>query len=85
MASPLERKRKELKLTVEQVASSVGCSPPNYWRIESGEQQPRKNLLKSIIQYFDGAISEMEILFPEHFADEEDFEDLSKSEKGGVK
>ena len=39
MASPA-RKRKELKLTVEQVASGVGCSAPNYWRIESGDQPP---------------------------------------------
>ncbi|MGU3313585.1 helix-turn-helix transcriptional regulator [Acinetobacter sp. M5A5_2a] len=81
MASPLARKRKELKLTVEQVALGVGCSPPNYWRIESGEQQPRKNLLQAIIRYFDGALSEMEILFPEQFASEEDFEDLTQEEK----
>jgi transcriptional regulator with XRE-family HTH domain len=80
MASPLARKRKELKLTVEQVASGVGCSAPNYWRIESGEQQPRKNLLQAIIRYFDNQVTEMEILFPERFASEDDFEDLTQEE-----
>lgn len=78
MTTPLERKRKGLKLTVEQVASSIGCSPPNYWRIESGDQQPRKKLLKAILEFFNDEISEMEILFPEKFADETDFEDLTK-------
>lgn len=76
MSTPLERKRKEMKLTVEQVALSVNCSAPNYWRIESGKQQPRKDLLKAIIQFFNDEVSEMEILFPEQFAGEEDFEDL---------
>ncbi len=83
MASPLAKKRKELNLTVEQVASGVGCSAPNYWRIESGEQQPRKGLLQAIIRYFDNQISEMEILFPEQYASEDDFEDLTE-EKGGA-
>lgn len=78
MTTPLERKRKGMKLTVEQVAASVGCSPPNYWRIESGDQQPRKKLLKAILEFFNDEISEMEILFPEKFADENDFEDLTK-------
>ncbi|HAV3453225.1 helix-turn-helix transcriptional regulator [Acinetobacter baumannii] len=80
MASPLARKRKELKLTVEQVASGVGCSAPNYWRIESGEQQPRKNLLQAIIRYFDNQVTEMEILFPERYVTEGYFEDLTQEE-----
>lgn len=84
MASPLAKKRKKLNLTVEQVASGVGCSAPNYWRIESGEQQPRKGLLQAIIRYFDNEVSEMEILFPEQFADEKEFEDLTKKEGGAA-
>ncbi len=79
--TPLERKRKEWALTVEQVAASIGCSPPNYWRIESGKQQPRKDLLKTIIRFFNDEVSEMEVLFPEQFADETDFDDLSCSKK----
>ncbi|MGR2920769.1 helix-turn-helix transcriptional regulator [Acinetobacter sp. 1125_18A] len=82
MSTPLERKRKGLKLTVEQVASSINCSPPNYWRIESGKQQPRKDLLKAIVLFFNEEISEMEILFPEQFADESEFDDLSLQEMG---
>lgn len=77
MSTPLERKRKGLKLTVEQVASAIECSAPNYWRIESGKQQPRKDLLKAIISFFNEEISEMEILFPEQFASEDEFDDLT--------
>lgn len=82
ITTPLERRRKQLGMTVEQVANSIGCSAPNYWRIESGKQQPRKDLLKTIILFFNDEVSEMEVLFPEQFADATDFDDLSNVQEG---
>ena len=84
MTTPLERKRKEKGLTIEQVASSIGCAAPNYWRIESGTQQPRKKLLLAIVRFFDDEVTEMEILFPEQFADESEFDDLEGTKGGGT-
>lgn len=67
--TPLRRARERCGLTIQQLASSVGIDPGNLSRIERGIQVPGRDLAQRLSRHFDGALTEMEIIYPERYAD----------------
>lgn len=68
MNSPLKRSRLKRELTLQQVANEVGIDTGNLSRIERGLQTPSKELTEKLAKYFDGEITELQIIYPERFA-----------------
>lgn len=52
----LTKKRKALGLTVAQVAEAVGTDQANLWRIEKGEQTPKRDLARKLHAFYGGAL-----------------------------
>ena len=68
MNSPLKKIREKRNLKIVEVAEKVGVTPSNLGRIERGAQIPNRVLAEKLAVFFDGEISEMEILYPERFS-----------------
>lgn len=68
MKSPLRAERERRGLTLKAVAHAVSMDQGNLSRVERGEQVPSKELIEALFKYFDGAVTELEIIFPERFA-----------------
>ena len=68
MTSPLKKARLKRELTLQQVANEVGIDTGNLSRIERGIQVPSKDLTEKLAQYFNGEVTETQIIYPERFA-----------------
>lgn len=69
MNSPLKQARRHRKMTLQQVANAVGIDTGNLSRIERGQQTPSKKLTEKLVAFFDREVTEVQILFPERFAE----------------
>lgn len=69
MNSPLKQARLAKNLTLQHVADAVGSDTGGLSRIERGQQTPSKKLTEKLVKFFDGELTEVQILFPERFAD----------------
>lgn len=67
MNSPLKLIRRKHGLTLQQVADSVGIDTGNLSRIERGQQVPNKELAEKLAIFFNGDITEIQIIYPERF------------------
>lgn len=67
MKNPLRRARELAGKTIVEVGRSVGVDPGNLSRIENGKQKASTELAEKLAKYFDGGITEIEILYPERF------------------
>jgi len=76
--TPLRRIRDLKKYSLAEVANSVSSDPGNLSRIENGTQKPSLKLAEQLVRFFDFEISELELLYPERYEVENDFEDLTK-------
>ena len=68
MDTPLKIAREKRKLSVTDLCKKLGTHPQNYYRIERGEQSPKRELARLIFEYFDGKVSLAEIYDPEYAA-----------------
>lgn len=68
MDTPLKVAREDLKLSVTDLCAELGTHPQNYYRIERGEQIPKRDLARAIHEFFDGTVSLSEIYDPEYAA-----------------
>lgn len=68
MDTPLKLAREKLKLSVTDLCKDLGTHPQNYYRIERGEQSPKRELARIIFEYFNGSVSLAEIYDPEYAA-----------------
>jgi len=84
MRTPLRKIREEKKYSLAEVAISVGSDAGNLSRIETGLQKPSLKLAEDLSRFFDFEISEMELLYPERYALEGEFENLTESEGGAA-
>ena len=66
--TPLQQVRHSRKLSLTQVANAVGIDTGNLSRIERGIQVPSKDLTEKLAQYFNGEVTETQIIYPERFA-----------------
>ena len=74
--TPLRRIREMKKYSLAEVATSVSSDPGNLSRIENGTQKPSVTLAERLVRFFDFEITELELLYPERYSIEDDFEDL---------
>ncbi|MCK6435987.1 helix-turn-helix domain-containing protein [Rivihabitans pingtungensis] len=65
MTTPLRAARKARGETLQQVGSAVGIDTGNLSRIERGLSTPSLALTERLVEHFAGAISAVEILWPE--------------------
>ncbi|WP_424889689.1 helix-turn-helix transcriptional regulator [Acinetobacter soli] len=84
MRTPLRKIREEKKYSLAEVANSVGSDAGNLSRIEKGTQKPSLHLAENLTRFFNFEISEMELLYPERYALEGEFEDLTETVEGGT-
>lgn len=71
MNTPLRKVRKSANLTLMQVASRIGCDPGNLSRMERGLQKPAADFAEKLSRFYGGVITEIEILYPERFIQNE--------------
>lgn len=79
--------RERLKMSQTEFAAACELSQPGYWRIETGESQPRKTTLKRIARAFNvsedwliSGIGEMEIIPKEKTPDFDPWKDALVSQ-----
>ena len=82
MSTPLRKIRVEKKYSLAEVAAAVGSDAGNLSRIENATQRPSLRLAEDLVRFFDFEVSELELLYPERFNVECDFDDLSLQEMG---
>ena len=64
----MARARKNAGISVSDFAREIGTHPQNYYRIERGEQVPKRELARAIFEYFEGDLTFVEIYDPEYAA-----------------
>lgn len=67
MNTHLRKLRTEKGMTISELAAAVQIDVGNLSRIERGKQLTSLENAKRIVDYFNGAITEMEILYPNKF------------------
>lgn len=82
MNSPLRKARKARDLTLEVVAAAVGTDTGNLSRIERG-QQASKDMVDKLVNYFEGSITELEIIYPERFVGSDDAAENQTNNESG--
>lgn len=68
MKSPLRAERERRGLTLKAVALAVSMDQGNLSRVERGEQIPSKSAIEALCRFFGGAVTELQIIFPERYA-----------------
>jgi transcriptional regulator with XRE-family HTH domain len=66
--TPLVAIREKRNISLGQMAQDLNTSRGHLSRVERGERRPNLHLAKSISDYFDGAVTRDQILFPEEYA-----------------
>jgi len=67
MQTPLRKIRIDNELTIVQVATAINCDAGNLSRLERGTQSASLELAEKLSQFYEGKISEMQILYPQRF------------------
>lgn len=67
--SPLKKARMQKGETLQAVADAIGTDTGNLSRIERGKQTPSKEIVEKLVKHFNNAITEIQIFYPERFAD----------------
>lgn len=55
-ATLLTQTRKSRGLSLDQVAGCVGTDPTNLSRVEKGAQVPKRELARSLFEFYEGAV-----------------------------
>ncbi len=71
MKSPLRLAREKRGLTLHALAVLVGSDVGNLSRIERGVQTPSRELAAKICEQFGGEIDEMQLIYPERYAQQD--------------
>lgn len=82
MTSPLKVARLKRELTLQHVADAVGIDTGNLSRIERGTQVPSKDLAEKLVNFFNGEIDEIQIIYPERFASDDDTDGSQTTDEG---
>lgn len=67
MNTPLKQIRIDKSKSIYDVAKAADCSPSTISRIERMEGEASPKLAERISKYFEGAITEEQILYPQRF------------------
>lgn len=71
MKSPLRQVREAQGQTIVEVCRAVNTDPGNLSRIENDKQRASTELAEKLAKHFAGAVTEMEILYPERYGSDE--------------
>lgn len=82
MDSPLKKARIAAQKTLADVAPAVGLDTGNLSRIENCKQTASKETAEKLSQFYGGAVTEMEILYPERYMQAADAQEHSPAEQG---
>ena len=66
--TPLKHIRIKQGLTIYDVAKGADCSAGTISRVESGKHGISPDLAERLSKFFDGTITEEEIIYPDRFA-----------------
>lgn len=66
VSTRLKQARKARRLSAERVATDVGTHRQNYYRIERGDQPPKRELARRIFEYFDREVPLAHIYDPDY-------------------
>jgi len=69
MFPPVKNARIQRGQTLQHVAAMVGITHSNLSRIENGKQRASPELAERLAKHFGYAITEIQILYPERFAE----------------
>ena len=69
MSSTIKTIRLKRGQTLTQVARAIGTDAGNLSRVENGKQKPSPRMAARLAQHFGYEITEIQILYPERFAD----------------
>jgi len=64
----LTQTRKSRGLSLDQVAADVKTDPTNLSRVEKGQQMPKRDLARSLFEFYGGAVPLGAIYDPEFYA-----------------
>lgn len=67
MDTPLRKVRLGKGLTLTEVARSTGIDEGNLSRLERGEQGASPDVAEKLTKFYDGEVTELEILYPERY------------------
>ena len=67
MVTPLRKVRQQKRLTLAAVASATGTDAGNLSRLERNTQKAGTDVAARLSRFYRGAISEVEILYPERY------------------
>lgn len=81
MQSPLRNVRKAHGYTLQHVAESVQVNQATLSRIERMEQVPSIVLAERLANFFNGEISEMQILYPARFQSSQNQSEFKPQER----
>lgn len=79
MQTPLRKMRIEQNLTIQDVAKATEIDVGNLSRIERGKQVTSLLIAEKLSKFFNGKITEMQILFPQRFMTADDVTEVEKS------
>lgn len=68
MYTPLRKARRDAGRTIGEVADAVNVDRSTISRIERGEQHAGPALAERLVAFYKGAITELEVLYPERYA-----------------
>ncbi len=78
MQTPLRKMRISQNLTIQAVAKATEIDVGNLSRIERGTQVTSLSAAEKLSRFFGGAITEMEILYPQRFIANDEPPELMK-------
>lgn len=65
--TPLKAIREKRSLTGREVSSALGIDLSHYYKVESGKSTASPELAEKISLLFGGAVTELQILYPERY------------------
>lgn len=71
MKTPLRIAREKREMTLQELAVIVDSDVGNLSRIERGVQVPSRDLAADICKHFDGEITELQLIYPERFQEDQ--------------
>lgn len=78
--TPLRQAREQREMTISEVARAVETDPGNLSRVERREQRASPELAQRLARFFGYSVSEIQILYPERFAEAASADELARDD-----
>lgn len=68
-STPLSRIRNAVGVTTTEISKVIGLNTGNISRLENGHNRPSPETAEKLVAYFNGALTELHLIYPERFPD----------------